>query len=180
MYFLTALKAESIKTKASYGLALSSVSLLDLQMASFSLCPHIGFCCVYTSLVSLLVSKFLHPKGCQSDCIGASSNVAKTWPLSTGAKQKCGDRVLGEVEKNVFIALPSKGGHSRLCLEYSPPPTWKNCNKFYNKKEENRLLVRNQVWGKHAFFYIWGLLVTKSGIRRAQHDPDGILGYCLG
>ena len=47
--------------------------------------------------------------------------MLKFWPLYTGAKLNLGDRVLGEVEKNSFIALPSKGGHSRrmsskLCL----------------------------------------------------------------
>ena len=40
--------------------------------------------------------------------------VAETLPLSTSAKQKHGDRVLGEGEKDSFIALPGKGGHSRL------------------------------------------------------------------
>ena len=34
--------------------------------------------------------------------------------LCTGAESNLGDRVLGEVEKNSFIALPGKGGHSRL------------------------------------------------------------------
>ena len=35
-------------------------------------------------------------------------------PLYTGAKSSPGDRVLGEVEKDSFIALPSKGRHTRL------------------------------------------------------------------
>lgn len=35
-------------------------------------------------------------------------------PLSTGAEYKCRDRVLGEGEKDSFIASPSKGGHCRL------------------------------------------------------------------
>ena len=34
--------------------------------------------------------------------------------LYTGAKSVLGDRVLGEVEKDRFIALPGKGEHSRL------------------------------------------------------------------
>ena len=38
--------------------------------------------------------------------------MPKTQPLCTGAKSSLGDRVLGEVEKNSFIALPGKGGHS--------------------------------------------------------------------
>ena len=40
--------------------------------------------------------------------------MLKTWALCTGAELNLGDRVLGEVEKNSFIALPGKGGHSRL------------------------------------------------------------------
>ena len=34
--------------------------------------------------------------------------------LSAGAKYKLRDRVLGEGEKDSFIALPAKDGHSRL------------------------------------------------------------------
>ena len=40
--------------------------------------------------------------------------LLKTWALFTSAEQKCGDRVLGKVEKNYFLALPSRGGHSGL------------------------------------------------------------------
>ena len=40
--------------------------------------------------------------------------MPKTWPLCTGAESNLGDRVLGEVEKDSFIALPGKGGHSEL------------------------------------------------------------------
>ena len=39
--------------------------------------------------------------------------MLKTWPLCTGAESNFGE-FLGEVEKNSFIALPGKGGHSRL------------------------------------------------------------------
>ena len=47
--------------------------------------------------------------------------MPKTQPLFTGAESNLGDRVLGEVEKNSFIALPGKGGHSgvmpsKLCV----------------------------------------------------------------
>ena len=34
--------------------------------------------------------------------------------LYTGVKSNLGDRVLGEVEKDSFITLPGKGGHSGL------------------------------------------------------------------
>ena len=40
--------------------------------------------------------------------------MPKTQPLCTSAKSNLGDRVLGEVEKNSFIALPGKRGHSRF------------------------------------------------------------------
>ena len=40
--------------------------------------------------------------------------MPKTQPLCTGAELNIEDRVLGEVEKNSFIVLPGKGGHSRL------------------------------------------------------------------
>ena len=50
-----------------------------------------------------------------------SLSVAETWPLYTGAGLNLGDRVLGEIKRNRFIALPGKGGHSgllpsRLCV----------------------------------------------------------------
>ena len=41
-------------------------------------------------------------------------SVAKIWPLYISARLNLRDRVLGEVEKNSFIALPGKGGHSGL------------------------------------------------------------------
>ena len=42
------------------------------------------------------------------------SLMPKVWPLCTGAESNLRDRVLGEVEKNSFIALPGRGGQSRL------------------------------------------------------------------
>ena len=46
--------------------------------------------------------------------IGQQLLMLKIWPLCTDAKLKLGDRVLGKVEKNSFIALPHKGGCRRL------------------------------------------------------------------
>jgi len=40
--------------------------------------------------------------------------MPKSRPLGTSAELNLGDRVLGEVEKNRSIALPGKGGQSRL------------------------------------------------------------------
>ena len=40
--------------------------------------------------------------------------VTEVQPLYPGTELNLGDRVLGEVEKNSFIALPGEGGHSGL------------------------------------------------------------------
>ena len=40
--------------------------------------------------------------------------ILKTGPLCTSAELNLRDRVLGEVEKNSFIALPGKGGQNGL------------------------------------------------------------------
>ena len=40
--------------------------------------------------------------------------MSKPWSLYASAKLNLGDRVLGEVENNSFIALPGQGGHSGL------------------------------------------------------------------
>ena len=41
-------------------------------------------------------------------------SLAKTWPLFIAAKQKHGDRVLGEIERVAFKALPGKGDYREL------------------------------------------------------------------
>ena len=40
--------------------------------------------------------------------------IAEIRPLYTSAGLNLGDRVLGEAERNSFVALPGKGGHSGL------------------------------------------------------------------
>ena len=49
--------------------------------------------------------------------------MPKTQPLCTGAESNLRNRVLGEVE-NSFVALPVKGGHSRLIFSKLCIPTW--------------------------------------------------------
>ena len=49
--------------------------------------------------------------------------MLKIQPLCTSAELNLGDGVLGEVEKNGFIALPGKGGHSRLVPQKLCVPT---------------------------------------------------------
>ena len=67
------------------------------------------------------VSRELCIKWCDDDCC-ANLNL---WTQSRGAgslaslhsgESNLRDRVLGEVEKNSFISLPGKGGHSGLVL----------------------------------------------------------------
>ena len=49
------------------------------------------------------------------------SIVVETWPLTTSAEEKNEDKVLGEGEKNSFIALPGKGGSQQAnALETVP------------------------------------------------------------
>ena len=52
-----------------------------------------------------------------------NDDVAEIWPLYTRAGLNLRDGVLGEVERNSFLALPGKGGHvelmpSRLCVSH--------------------------------------------------------------
>ena len=58
-------------------------------------------------------------------------NDAETWPLCTGAELNLGDKVLGEIEKNSFVALPGKRGHSRLLPSKLCVPTQGNLVEFY-------------------------------------------------
>ena len=52
--------------------------------------------------------------------------MPKTWPLCTGAEPNLGDRVLGEVEKNGFIAFPGKGRHRGLASQKLCVLTWED------------------------------------------------------
>ena len=55
-------------------------------------------------------------------------------------------RVLGKVEKNRFIVLPSKGGRSRLLLLKTMCPSMGGFDEeFYGSGSEVRLLMRMRV-----------------------------------
>ena len=75
--------------------------------------------------------------------------ILKTQPLCTVAKSNLRNRVSGEVEKNSFIALPGKGGHSGLvpsknCV--SQPGGWGGFGKeFYSNSSRAGLLIRVRV-----------------------------------
>ena len=64
-------------------------------------------------------------------------------PLCTGAKSNLRDRVLGEVEKNSFIALPGKGGHNGLLpLKTMCPNPGEFGEEFYGNGSRAGLLTR--------------------------------------
>ena len=69
--------------------------------------------------------------------------MPKAQPLYTGAKSNLGDRGLGEVEKESFIALPGKGGHSRLLPQKTlcPNPGGSD-EEFYSNISRVGLLIR--------------------------------------
>ena len=52
--------------------------------------------------------------------------IPKVWCLCSDAKSHLGDRVLGEIEKNSFITLLAKGGHSGFCAPQNCVPTQKD------------------------------------------------------
>ena len=64
--------------------------------------------------------------------------MPKTRPLGTSAKSNLADRVLGEEEKNSFIALPGKGGHSGLTPLKTVCPTWENLVRSFIAVVEGR------------------------------------------
>ena len=83
----------------------------------------------------------------------------KALSLCSGAKSNFRDRVLGEVEKNSFIALPGKGGHSRLV------PLKIMCHRlrgfgkeFHSKRSRVGLLVEIRLYARPA------LLVSPQGV----------------
>ena len=68
--------------------------------------------------------------------------MPKAQPLYTGTESTLGDRVLGEVQKNSFIALPGKGGHSGLLhSEGMCPNPGEFGEEFYGKGSRVGLLI---------------------------------------
>ena len=69
--------------------------------------------------------------------------MPKAQPLCTGAELNLGGRVLGEVEKNSFVALPGRGGHSRLLPSKTMCPNLGGfIEKFYSSSLRVGLLTR--------------------------------------
>ena len=79
--------------------------------------------------------------------------MPKTWPLCSSAESNLRDRVWGEVEKNSFIALPGKEGHSRLLpLKTVCPHPGGFVEEFYSDGSRVGLLIRlGCVQGWHPF-----------------------------
>ena len=74
-----------------------------------------------------------------------SSNDAKNSSLCALVPNQISEIVVGEVEKNSFIALPGKGGHSgcvpsKLCV-----PTWRGGSEFCSNGSRVELLIRIRV-----------------------------------
>ena len=68
--------------------------------------------------------------------------MPKTPALCTGAELNLGHRVLDEVEKNSFIALPGKGGHRWLMCSKLCVPTWGGFGEeFYSNGSRVGLLI---------------------------------------
>ena len=69
--------------------------------------------------------------------------MLKTRPLCIGAESSLRDRVLGEVEKDSFIALPGKGRHRRLLLSKTMCSNLGGFGKeFYSNHSRVELLIR--------------------------------------
>ena len=69
--------------------------------------------------------------------------MLKAQPLCTDAKSNLRDRVLGEVEKNSFIALPGKGGQSGLLhWKIMWPNPGEFGEEFYGNSSRVGLLIR--------------------------------------
>ena len=68
--------------------------------------------------------------------------MPKTRPLYTGASLNLRDRVLSEVEKNSFIDLPGKWGHSRLVPSKTVGPSPGGCGEFHSSGSRVGLLIR--------------------------------------
>ena len=87
----------------------------------------------------------------------------KSQPLYTGAEKNLGHRVLGEVEKNSFIALPGRGGHSWLLpLKTTCPNPGRFDEEFYSSSLRVGLLLRlGCVQGLHSFNLVSGNLLDE-------------------
>ena len=79
------------------------------------------------------------------------------------SKSNPGDRVLGEVEKDSFIALPGKGEHTGLLPRKTMCPNPRGSDEgFYNKGSKVGLLTRRGCeqglrWSPNLHELLWSL-----------------------
>ena len=77
--------------------------------------------------------------------------VPKTQSLCSGAQLNLGDRILGEVEKNSFFALPGKRGIQRACApEKLHVSIWRDLVKIFIAVVQG-LICLGHVQGLHPF-----------------------------
>ena len=75
-------------------------------------------------------------------CLKNIINCSWCW-FSTSPESNFRDRVLGEVEKNCFSALPGKVGHSRLLPWETVHPNLRRCKEeFHSSSSRVGLLTR--------------------------------------
>ena len=93
--------------------------------------------------------------------------LPKSWALFSGAKLKHRDRVLGEVERVAFIALPGKRGHSRLAPSRLCPLG--NIGRDLGVQEGKGVLqIRSRADASLlSSFLLESLSVVKVGVRRS-------------
>ena len=86
--------------------------------------------------------------------------MPKAQPICTGAEPNLRDRVLDEIEKKNFIALPDKGGHSRLLPSKTMCPNPGGFDEeFYSSGSRVGLLIRlGCVQGLHSSNLVSGNL----------------------
>ena len=65
--------------------------------------------------------------------------MLRAWPLCTGAELNLRNRVLDEVEKDSFIILPGKRGHSGLLLGKAVCPPLGGLGKEFSNNTSPRL-----------------------------------------
>ena len=87
--------------------------------------------------------------------------MPKIWPLCAGAKSNRETRASCEAEKDCFIALPGKGGHSAfMALETACTNLVGFGKELYSSGSSMRLLIRlGCVQGTHSFNLVSGGLL---------------------
>ena len=87
--------------------------------------------------------------------------MLKTQLLCTSAESNLGDRILGEGEKNSFIALPGKGGHSGLVpLKTVCPNLGGFGEEFYSNGSKAELLIRLGCVFRACTPLIWSQVIS--------------------